>query len=140
MQDLYIYVDKNIASDCLKYGIKLSEQENSVLSLKDSSKRGIRAFLSPKDSPLYKSEDFECIRVLTNGLTAIAALPIVFPKLPIVLPMPDYLPPAIRFPPALPKNPIPAPNAASPNPLIRLDFGVADNLGVLFYPKLYILF
>lgn len=71
MQDLYIYVDKNIASDCLKYGIKLSDQENSVLSLKDSSKRGMRAFLSPKDSPLYKSEDFECIRVLTNGLTAI---------------------------------------------------------------------
>lgn len=71
MQDLYIYVDKNIASNCLKYGIKLSEHENRVLSLKESDKRGIQAFLSPKDSPLYLSDDFECIRVLTKGLTAI---------------------------------------------------------------------
>lgn len=71
MQDLYIYVDKNIASDCLKYGIKLSEQENRVIELNSSTKRGIQAFLSPKDSPLYLNEDFECIRVLTKGLTAI---------------------------------------------------------------------
>ena len=71
MQDLYIYVDKNIASDCLKYGIKLSEQENRVIELNSSTKRGIQAFLSPKDSPLYLNEEFECIRVLTKGLTAI---------------------------------------------------------------------
>ena len=71
MQDLYIYVDKNIASDCLKYGIKLSEQENRIIELNSSTKRGIQAFLSPKDSPLYLNEEFECIRVLTKGLTAI---------------------------------------------------------------------
>lgn len=71
MQDLYIYVYKNIASDCLKYGIKLSEQENRVIELNSSTKRGIQAFLSPKDSPLYLNEEFECIRVLTKGLTAI---------------------------------------------------------------------
>lgn len=71
MQDLYIYVNKNIASDCLKYGIKLSEHENRVLNLKESSKRGIQAFLSPKDSPLYQNDDYECIRVLSKGLSII---------------------------------------------------------------------
>lgn len=71
MQDIYLYVEKNIANDCLKYGIKLSEHEDRVLNLKESSRRGIQAFLSPKDSPLYQDENFECIRVLTNGLSAI---------------------------------------------------------------------
>lgn len=71
MQDLYIYVNKSIASDCLKYGIKLSEHENKILKLTESNKRGIQAFLSPKDSPLYLNEDFECIRVLTKGLSII---------------------------------------------------------------------
>jgi hypothetical protein len=71
VQDLYIYVDRNIANDCLKYGIKLSEYENRVLSLSTTNKRGIQAFLSPKDSELYLNENFECLRVLTKGLTAI---------------------------------------------------------------------
>ena len=71
MQDLYIYVDKTKVNDCLKYGIKLSEFENRVLKLNKTSKRGIQAFLSPKDSNLYGNEEFECIRVLTNNLTAI---------------------------------------------------------------------
>ena len=70
MQDFYIYVDKNIAEDCLKYGIKLSEHENRILKLKSSEKNGIQAFLSPKDSPLYLDDNFECIRVLTKGLVA----------------------------------------------------------------------
>ena len=71
MQDLYIYVAKDIASDCLKYGIKLSEFENRVIQLNDSNKRGIQAFLSPKDSSLYLDENFECLRVKTKGLTAV---------------------------------------------------------------------
>lgn len=71
MQDLYIYVDKNKINDCLKYGIKLSEFENRVLKLNKINKRGIQAFLSPKDSELYGNEEFGCIRVLTKNLTAI---------------------------------------------------------------------
>lgn len=71
MQDLYIYVDKNKLDDCLKYGIKLSEFENKVLKLSNVSKHGIQAFLSPKDSELYLSEDHGCIRVISNNLTAI---------------------------------------------------------------------
>lgn len=71
MQDLYIYVDKNKLDDCLKYGIKLSEFENKVLKLSDVNKRGIQAFLSPKDSELYLSDDYGCIRVVSKNLTAI---------------------------------------------------------------------
>lgn len=71
MQDLYIYIDKNIASECIKYGIKLSDYANRVLELKNSSKRGIQAFLSPKDSELYQDENYECIRVLAKNLTVI---------------------------------------------------------------------
>lgn len=71
MQDLYIYVDKNKLDDCLKYGIKLSEFENRVLKLSNVSKRGIQAFLSPKDSELYLDDSYGCIRVISKNLTAI---------------------------------------------------------------------
>ena len=71
MQDLYIYLDKNVASDCLKYGIKLSEFGNKVLTLNDGVKSGILAFLAPKDSPLYGNDSYECIRVNPTGLSAI---------------------------------------------------------------------
>lgn len=71
MQDLYIYVDKNKLVDCLKYGIKLSEFGNKVLKLSDVSKRGIQAFLSPKDSEMYLSDEYSCIRVVSKNLTAI---------------------------------------------------------------------
>ncbi len=71
MQDLYIYVDKNKVNDCLKYGIKLSEYENRVLKLNEISKRGIQAYLTPKDSELYGDDEFDCIRVSTKNLTAI---------------------------------------------------------------------
>ena len=71
MQDLYIYLDKNVASDCLKYGIKLSEFGNKVLTLTDGEKSGILAYLAPKDSSLYSDDNYECIRVNTTGLSAI---------------------------------------------------------------------
>ena len=71
MQDLYIYVDKNKVDDCLKYGIKLSEYENRVLKLSNVSRRGIQAFLSPKDSELYLDDSYGCIRVVSKNLTAI---------------------------------------------------------------------
>ncbi len=71
MHDLYIYVDKNKVADCLKYGIKLSEFENRVLKLNNIDKRGIQAFLSPKDSNLYGDNNFDCIRVIPKNLNAI---------------------------------------------------------------------
>ena len=85
MQDLYIYVDKNIASDCLKYGLKLSENCNKVLSLSTGEKSGILAYLAPKDSPLYLDDNYTCIRVKTDGIKATVynkvCAEIVIPKL-----------------------------------------------------------
>jgi len=68
MEDLYIYIDESMVNNCLKYGIKLSEHSNKILKLKDSSKRGITAFLSPKDSNLYSDNHYACIRVLIKDL------------------------------------------------------------------------
>lgn len=71
MQDLYIYLDKNVASDCLKYGIKLSEFSNKVLTLSSGQKSGILAYLAPKDAPFYADSDYECVRVNVTGLSVI---------------------------------------------------------------------
>lgn len=71
MLDLYIYVDKEKIDDCLKYGIKLSEYENKILKIKNVTKHGIIAYLSPKDSRLYIDSNYECIRINTNDLNAI---------------------------------------------------------------------
>ena len=71
MQDLYIYVDKTKTEDCLKYGIKLSEYENKVLYFPENEKRGINAYLSPKDSDKYTNDSYECLRVIPNNLNVI---------------------------------------------------------------------
>lgn len=71
MQDIYIYINKDDVDTCLKYGIKLSEYSNKILKLKNIEKRGILAFLSPKDSDLYTDENYECIRVTTKDLSII---------------------------------------------------------------------
>ena len=71
MQDLYIYINKNDVDTCLKYGIKLSEYSNKILKLQNMEKRGILAFLSPKDSDLYIDENYECIRVNIKDLNTI---------------------------------------------------------------------
>lgn len=71
MQDLYIYVDKSNLNDCLKYGMKLSEYENKVLKSQTIDKRGINAYLSPKDSEKYADDSFECLRVVPNNLTVV---------------------------------------------------------------------
>ena len=39
--------------------------------MSDVSKRGIQAFLSPKDSEMYLSDEYSCIRVVSKNLTAI---------------------------------------------------------------------
>lgn len=71
MQDLYIYVDKTKTADCLKYGIKLSEYENKVLNFPESEKRGINAYLSPKDSDKYTDDSYDCLRVIPSNLNVI---------------------------------------------------------------------
>lgn len=66
----YIYLYSNIKNrlSYLKYGIKLSEHADIVINLNDLSKKGIQAFLSPKDSILYDNEDYICFRISTTNL------------------------------------------------------------------------
>lgn len=71
MENLYIYVQREKIDYISKYGMKLSEYANKVLSIKDLQKRGILAFLSPKDSPLYIDDDYVCLRITTKDLNII---------------------------------------------------------------------
>ncbi len=71
MQDLYIYVDKTKVEDCLKYGMKLSEYGNKILHYPEVEKRGINAYLSPKDCDKYTDDLYECLRVIPNNLNVI---------------------------------------------------------------------
>lgn len=71
MENLFIYVENEKAEDCLKYGIKLSEYANKIIEFNNIEKKGITAYLTPKDSELYDNNMFTCLRISTNGLNAI---------------------------------------------------------------------
>ena len=68
MKTLYLYVHKDDLNECIKYGIKLSEQANKVIKIKNIEKKGIIAYLSPKDSNKYYDENFICLKIKTNNL------------------------------------------------------------------------
>ncbi len=69
MKNVYIYIPKDKKSECLKYGIKLSEYTDKILVISKTSKKGIHAYLSPKDSEKYDNKHYVCIRIFTEGLT-----------------------------------------------------------------------
>lgn len=71
MENLFIYVENEKTEDCLKYGIKLSEYANKIIEFNNIEKKGITAYLTPKDSELYDNNMFTCLRISTNGLNAI---------------------------------------------------------------------
>lgn len=68
MNNIYLYVEKNRKEDCLKYGIKLSEYADKIIHLSGYPRKGIMAFLAPKDSPKFEDKDFVCLRVTINEL------------------------------------------------------------------------
>ena len=74
MENLFIYVENEKAADCLKYGMKLSEYANKIIAFNNIEKRGILAYLTPKDSDLYDNNFFTCLRISTNGLNAISII------------------------------------------------------------------
>ncbi len=71
MENLYIYIENEKVDFILKYGIKLSEYANKILTVKEQEKRGVTAYLSPKDSILYPNENYTCLRILTKDLKVI---------------------------------------------------------------------
>lgn len=67
MNNLYVFVENEKCEDCIKYGMKLSEYSNKIISSGDLQKKGIQAFLSPKDSELYLNTNYSCLRVNSNS-------------------------------------------------------------------------
>lgn len=71
MKYIYVYVENNKIDDVIKYGMKLSEFADKVLSISKTNKSGITAYLSPKDSLLYDDNNYSCIKVLTNNINCL---------------------------------------------------------------------
>ena len=71
MENLYIYVENEKVENCLKYGMKLSEYANKIIAFNNIEKKGITAYLTPKDSNLYDDNLFTCLRISTKDLHAI---------------------------------------------------------------------
>lgn len=68
MNNLYVFVEKEKCEDCIKYGMKLSEFTNKLLVTGNSEKKGILAYLSPKDSDLFFNDNYSCLRVNSDIL------------------------------------------------------------------------
>ncbi len=64
---LYVYLENDKIEDAIKYGMKLSEHANKIITLSKELK-GINAYLSPKDSELYYNEAFTCLKVSDENL------------------------------------------------------------------------
>ncbi len=71
MDNLFIYVKNENLENISRYGMKLSEYANKIINILDSTKRGITAYLSPKDTPLYIDDDYICLRINTKDLNII---------------------------------------------------------------------
>lgn len=68
MKTLYLYVPSDKVENYTKYGIKLSELANKIITFEKSQKKGIIAYLSPKDTDFYYNPDFTCLKINTNNL------------------------------------------------------------------------
>ena len=68
MNNLYVFVENNKCDDCVKYGMKLSEYSNKIISSGDLQKKGVQAYLSPKDSELYLNTNYSCLRIESSSL------------------------------------------------------------------------
>lgn len=68
IRNVYLYVKKDILINCIKYGMKLSEYSNITFKIGESTKKGIVAYISPKDSDKYVNETYDILRIKTDDL------------------------------------------------------------------------
>ena len=68
MKTLYLYVPSDQVDTYIKYGIKLSEHANKIINFEKTEKKGIIAYLSPKDCEYYYSNQYTCLKINTNNL------------------------------------------------------------------------
>ncbi|MEG2646152.1 MAG: hypothetical protein RSA08_03885 [Clostridia bacterium] len=64
LENLYIFIENEKVDNAFKYGMKLSEYANKIIL----KKRGISAYLSPKDSSKYLLENYTCLRISAKDL------------------------------------------------------------------------
>lgn len=63
MNNIYIYIPNEKKDYILKYGIKLSENSDTVITTTNGIKSGILGYLSPKDSKLYDNTNYSIIGI-----------------------------------------------------------------------------
>jgi len=68
IRNVYLYVKKDKLIDCIKYGMKLSEYTNVSFYKGTSLKKGIIAYISPKDTNDYLNENYDILRIKTDEL------------------------------------------------------------------------
>lgn len=68
MKTLYLYVPNEKVDDYIKYGIKLSQSANKVVTFDSGEKKGITSYLSPKDCDKYSDKNFTCLKINTSKL------------------------------------------------------------------------
>lgn len=66
LKALYIYIENDKVSHAVKYGMKLSEYSDLVIN----KKNGISAYIVPKDSSKYLSDNYTCLRINLNSLNS----------------------------------------------------------------------
>lgn len=71
MKTLYLFVPNKQVEDYTKYGIKLSQAANKIVSFEKTEKRGITAYLSPMDSNKYYDSNYTCLKINTSKLNII---------------------------------------------------------------------
>ena len=70
VRNVYVFVEKDKVDYCCKYGLKISMFFNTCEKIFGMKKKGIKAYLSPKDSINYNNNNFEILRVKLNGESA----------------------------------------------------------------------
>lgn len=63
MKNIYIYIPNEKKDYILKYGMKLSENSDTVITTANGIKNGIVGYLSPKDSELYDNSNYSIVGI-----------------------------------------------------------------------------
>ena len=64
VRNVYIYVKKNLVTNCLKYGMKLSDYSNVIIKVDNEVyKKGIHAYFTPRDCNLYYNDEYSILRI-----------------------------------------------------------------------------
>ena len=68
MKNLYLFVPNENVDNYIKYGIKLSQNANKVVTYERTEKKGIISYLSPMDSEKYYDNNFTCLKINISKL------------------------------------------------------------------------